>query len=100
MIDGKDENDTFTVTAEDKQAIFDALVEITQHLAKQDAAKAEIKTISTNAQDNYGVKAKYINKMAKVIYARTFKNVQDEAQHFEGLYELIVGEQGDVYAKE
>jgi len=100
MIDGNDESDVVTVTAEDKQAVFDSLVEITHQLAKQDEAKAQIKTIATRTQDNHGIKAKYINKMAKVMYAKTFHTVQDEAAHFEGLYELIVGEQGDKYAKE
>lgn len=95
-----EENETVTVVAEDKQAIFDALVEITHQLAKQDEAKANIKTIATRMQDNYNIKAKYINKMARVMYAKTFKTVQDEAAHFEGLYELIVGEQGDEYSKE
>jgi len=34
------------------------------------------------------------------MYAKTFKTVQDEAAHFEGLYELIVADKGDEYAKE
>jgi len=100
MIDGNDENDAVTVTAETKTAIFDALVEITHQLSKQDDAKGRIKDIATKAQDSYGIKAKYINKMAKVMYAKTFKTVQDEAQHFEGLYELIVADKGDEYAKD
>ena len=98
--DGNDENEAVTVTTEDKQAIFDALVEITHQLSKQDEAKAQIKTIAGNAQGNFGIKAKYINKMAKVMYAKTFKDVQDEAAHFEGLYELIVADKGDEFAKD
>ncbi len=100
MIDGIDESEAVTVTVEDKQAIFDSLVEITHQLAKQDEAKAKIKDIAQGAQDNHGIKSKYINKMAKVMYAKTFKTVQDEAAHFEGLYELIVADQGDEYSKQ
>jgi len=95
-----EENQAVTVTAESKQAIFDVLVEITHQLEKQNDVKVRIKEISTNAQSEYGIKSKYINKMAKVMYDKTFKNVQEEAAHFEGLYELIVGAQGDEYAKE
>jgi len=53
MIDGNDESEAVTVTAETKTAIFDALVEITHQLSKQDDAKAQIKTIATTAQDSY-----------------------------------------------
>ena len=95
-----EENDVVTIDAEQKQAILDAIVEITHQLANQDEAKAKIKDIATRAQDESGIKAKYINKMAKVMYAKTFKDVQDEAAHFEGLYELIIGDDGDQYAKE
>jgi len=95
-----DENETVTITAEAKQALFDNLVEITHQLAKQDDAKNRVKDIAATAQGNYGVKAKYITRMAKVMYAKTFKTVQEEAEHFEGLYELIVADKGDNYAKE
>lgn len=95
-----EENETVRVTAESKQAIFDALVEITHQLAKQDEAKVKVKDIAARTQDEYAIKAKYITKMAKVMYAKTFKTVQDEAAHFEGLYELIVADQGDEYAKD
>jgi len=93
-------DETLTLTAENKQALFDSLVEITHQLAKADEVKSKIKEIATDAQNDYGVKTKYINKMAKVMYAKTFKDVQDEAAHFEGLYEFVVGEQGAEYAKD
>lgn len=95
-----EEDEVVRVTAEDKQALFDALVEITIQLGHQDEAKAKVKDIASRTQNAYGIKAKYINKMAKVMYAKSFKSVQDEAAHFEGLYELIVADKGDEYAKE
>lgn len=94
------ESDAMVVTAEDKQALLDKIVEITHCLAKQDIEKANINTIATQAQDAYGVKKKYITKMAKVMYAKTFTDVQEEAAHFEALYEMIIGEDGDIHAKE
>lgn len=95
-----EENEVVTFTAEVKQGVFDALVEITHQLEKQDEVKTKIKEIATRTQDEYAIKAKYINKMAKVMYAKTFKTVQDEAAHFEGLYEIIVADQGDNYTKD
>ena len=95
-----EENGAVTVTAEDKKALLDAIVEITHCLARQDDEKLKIKDIGKATQDKFGIKSKYLNKMAKVMYARSFASVQEEAAHFEGLYELIVGDQGDEYAKE
>ena len=94
------ENGTVVVTAEDKKALLDSIVQITHCLARQDTEKADINTIAAAAQDAHGVKKKYITKMAKVMYAKTFNDVQEEAAHFEALYEMIIGEAGDQYAKE
>lgn len=96
----ENENENLTVTAEDKKAMLDSIVEITHCLARQDTEKVKINDIAAAAQDKFGVKKKYLTKMAKVMYAKTFKDVQEEAAHFEALYEMIIGEAGDVYAKE
>jgi len=95
-----EENGTVTVTAEDKKALLDSIVSITHCLARQDNEKANINDIAQAAQDKHGVKKKYIVKMAKVMYAKTFNDVQEEAAHFEALYEMIIGDQGDQYAKD
>jgi hypothetical protein len=100
MTDITEENDPIVVTAETKEGIFKTLVEITHELSKQDESKNIAKGLAQKAQEDYGIKTKYINKMAKVMYSKTFQNVQDEAAHFESLYEVIVGERGDEFAKE
>ena len=100
MTDIIEENEPIIVSAETKDGIFKALVAITHELSKQDESKNIAKGIAANAQSDYGIKTKYINRMAKVMYSKTFKNVQDEAETFESLYEVIVGERGDEYAKE
>ena len=95
-----EENGTVVVTPEDKKALLDQIVQITHCLARQDTEKANINDIAGSAQDKFGVKKKYITKMAKVMYAKTFNDVQEEAAHFEALYEMIIGEDGDQYAKD
>lgn len=95
-----EENGTVVVTPEDKKALLDSIVEITHCLARQDTEKVNINEIAGAAQDKHGVKKKYITKMAKVMYAKTFSDVQEEAAHFEALYEMIIGDEGDQYAKE
>jgi hypothetical protein len=100
MTEELQESDALTVDAETKKALLDSIVEITHCLSRQDTEKVKINDIATAAQDKFGVKKKYITKMAKVMYARTFKDVQEEAAHFEALYEMIIGDKGDEYAKE
>ena len=91
--------ETVTVTTEDKKAMLDSIVEITHCLAEQDKQKAQINDIAQGAQDKFGIKKKYFTKMAKIMYARSFSDVQEESAHFEALYELIVGERDEFEGK-
>lgn len=88
-----------TVTTEDKQALFDVIVEITAQLTIQDEAKAKINDIASGAQDTFGIKKKYFPKLAKVMHNSTFDDVRKESSDFESLYELIIGERKE-YSKE
>ena len=99
MTEELQESEALTITAEDKEAMFQAIVQITHKLAEIDTARADMNEIAAAAQDNFGVKKKYFTKMAKVMYAKTFNDVQEEAAHFEALYEMIIGDQGDIHAK-
>ena len=100
MIDEPQESDALTITSDQKEEMFNVIVSITHQLSKMDEARAEMNSIAEHAQGNFGVKKKYFTKMAKVMYAKTFNDVQEEAAHFEALYEMIVGDKGDQYAKD
>lgn len=81
-----------TVTVEDKKALLDAVVQISLSLGKIDTEREHIKDIAQGAEDTFGIKKKYINKMAKVMHAKTFADLREESSHFESLYEIIIGE--------
>ncbi len=85
-----DEN--VTVTVEDKKALLDMVVEITHSLGRMDNEREQIKDIAQAAEEKFGIKKKYINKMAKVMHARSFADLREESSHFESLYEIIIGE--------
>jgi len=92
-------NDTITVTVEDKKAMLDMVTEITHSLGRIDKEREQMKDISQSAQDKFGIKKKYFNQMAKVMYAKSFADLQSETSHFESLYELIVGERDEFEGK-
>ncbi len=88
-----DEN--LTVTVEDKKALLGMVVEITHSLNSIDGEREQIKDIAQAAEDKFGIKKKYINKMAKVMHARSFSDLREESSHFESLYEIIIGERDE-----
>jgi len=92
-------NETVTVTVEDKKAMLDMVIELAHCLYKIDVEREQMKDIAQAAQDKFGIKKKYFNKMAKVMYSESFADLQSETSHFESLYELIVVESKKWVAK-
>jgi len=85
-------NENITVTAESKLAMLDRVTELTVCLGKIDVQREQMKDILQAAEDEFSIKKKYFTKMAKVMYAKNFKDLQSETSHFESLYELVIGE--------
>ncbi len=67
------------------------LVTITHYLQLMDDNREAIKETINEAADEYGVDKKHIRKLAKVMFMQNYADVQEENQHFEFLYEALVG---------
>lgn len=85
------EQQTANVTdPSERQKFKSMLAEITYCYQRMDGEKEQIKEIVTDASKKYGIKKGIITKMARVMYAHNYADVQAENRHFENLYETLV----------
>ena len=87
-----EENEPVVLTEESKEGLLQAVTNLTHYLQRIEQEKEGMKSVLAEAESDFGIKKKYINKMAKMMYEETFENYQQENSHFESLYETIVGE--------
>lgn len=92
MSEETNENNPLVLTEESKKAMLGVITELTHHLRNIDLEKEKMKEILDDAQGDFGIKKKYFNKMARVMYSEKFETLQQENSHFETLYEVIIGE--------
>ena len=81
---------TISLSPNDRKALKAAIVEVTTCLERIDSEKEEIKAIVDAAEEKFGIKKKFINKMAKTMYNHNYADLQQETEHFEFLYEAVV----------
>lgn len=74
------------------KALKGVLVELTVCLQRIDEQKEQMKSIVEVAEDKFEIKKKIISKMGKTMYNRNYEDLQEENQHFEILYEAVVGD--------
>ena len=74
----------------DRQKLKLALEQITDAMARMDAEKDHIKEVITMIKETFELDPKYIRKMAKTMYDRSFADLQKENEDFELLYESVV----------
>lgn len=74
----------------ERQKFKQMLAEITYCYQRIDGEKEQIKEIVADASKKYGIKKGTISKMARVMYAHNYADIQAENRHFEHLYEMLV----------
>lgn len=83
-------NDRPIPNAKERKELKNVLVEITRSLRKMDDERQQIKDILQAAHEATGIKPKLIRKLASVMYKHSYKDVIEENEHFEHLYEVLV----------
>ncbi len=73
----------------DMQALKVMIVEMTKCLQTMDSEREQLKDIAEAAEEKFGIKKKYINKVARVMFKHNYADLQSENTHFEDLYETI-----------
>ncbi len=66
------------------------LVEMTKLLQQNDDNREAMKDIAAAAEEAFGIKKKYVSKLAKTMYKHNYADLQAENEHFETLYESLV----------
>ena len=80
---------TDTLNAKDLQALKAMIVEMTKCLKTVEDEREQMKEIAAAAEEKFGIKKKYINKVARTMYKHNYADLQAENDHFEDLYESI-----------
>jgi hypothetical protein len=76
------------------------LVEMTKLMQQNDDNRAAMKDIAAGAEEAFGIKKKFVGKLAKTMYKHNYADLQAENEHFELLYEnLIEGKKPTTPAK-
>ena len=73
----------------DMQALKVMIVEMTKCLQTIDGEREQMKEIAEAAEEKYGIKKKYLNKVARVMFKHNYADIQAENEHFEDLYETV-----------
>jgi hypothetical protein len=68
------------------------LIEMTRRMDRIEQEKQAKDEIANNAVALFGLKKKYINKLATTMHKRNFGELQTENSAFEFLYEAVVQE--------
>ncbi len=81
---------TIMVSVEDRKALKAMVVEMTISLERIDGEKQQMKDIAEAAEEKFGIKKKYIAKMARTMFKHNYADLQAENESFELLYESVV----------
>jgi len=87
---------SITVSAADRKKMKSMIVEMTNCLERIDSEKEAMKDIAEVAEDQFGIKKKYINKLARTMFKHNYADLQSENESFEFLYEAVVEGKGIV----
>lgn len=67
------------------------IVEMTHAMSRADGEKEHIKTIASEAAEQFGIQKKLVNKIARTMYKSNYASLQEENEQFELLYESVTG---------
>jgi hypothetical protein len=75
---------------QDKKALKDVLVEISNSLTRMDAERDYIKEAINEASEKFDINKKILRKMAKVYHRNNFTDEVTEMEEFQTMYESII----------
>jgi len=81
---------TIVVNPDDRRAMKALIVEMTICLQKIEAQREAMKDIATRAEDEFSIKKKFVNKMARTMFKNSYVDLQSENEAFEYLYESVI----------
>jgi hypothetical protein len=73
----------------DRKAIYDALKEISNSMARIEGERDLIREAINNTCDNYNLNKKTFRRMAKVYHKQNFNQEREEHEEFESMYQII-----------
>ena len=85
----KEINMTVISNPKDLKALKDSIIEMTNSLQTIESEKEHMKDIADATEEKFGIKKKYLNKVARVMFKASYADLQSENEHFEDLYETI-----------
>lgn len=77
------------VDPEKRRKLKAMIVEMTNCHQRIDSEREQLKSIAELAEDEFSIKKKFINKVARTMYKHNYDDLQAENTHFEELYETI-----------
>lgn len=87
----KEENTNVLTNPEDLKKFKQFLVTITHYLQIIDDQREAIKETVEEASGVFGIDKKIIKKLANVMFKHNYADIQEENNHFELLYEALIG---------
>lgn len=87
----KEENANIITNPEELKKFKQVLVTITHYLQIIDDQKEAIKETVEDAAGDYGIDKRIIRKLANTMFKHNYADIQEENNHFELLYEALVG---------
>lgn len=90
MADAQDQDLNSLPNAAERIKLKQNLVEMTKLMQMSDDNRKALKDIADAAQEAFGIKKKFVMKLAKTMYKHNYADLQSENEHFEILYESLV----------
>ena len=81
-------SDTIT-NPDDRKKLKAVIVEMTNCLEKIDQQREQIKEIAAAAEEEFKIKKKDLNKMARIMFKQNYSTFTAENEHFAHLYESV-----------
>ncbi len=81
---------TIAINPDERKALKAMVVEMTNCLERIDGEKEQMKDVAEAAEDKFGIKKKFINKMARTMFTQSYADLQSENESFELLYESVI----------
>lgn len=91
MAKKKDENANILVNPEKLKEFKQTLVTVTHYLQIIDDQKETIKETVEEASKSFGIDKRIVRKLANTMFKHNYADIQEENEHFEYLYEAMIG---------
>ena len=77
---------------DERKSLKGMIIEMTYCLEAIDTQKKQMKEIGERAEDELNIKKTYVNKMARTMFKDNYRDLQQESERFEYLYEAVVAD--------